>query len=240
LESKAQTLKLAALEQLDRDLKRALDSQDFRGAAFTFEAATEIDDAWAKERSAAVYALRDRVLGGETVSNPVWKVGIPTGRFIPTPFSEGDTNTTRISVEPNKGDRLLQVTVEVQNVSAASDSAYAGGRVLRLISRLLGGLSTTGDLSERGKPSRLAHPNHIFLVTNGGRTLLPCSYVLATSKTLRGAPMDFPASNKRVWTGNQVAQGRSFLVDVLFSAPEDIVKPRFLIYGATTAEVMRE
>jgi hypothetical protein len=240
LDSKLQALKPAALEQLDRDLKNAADCLDLRATFFAFQAANEIDPAWASARSAAVFALRDRVLAGEIVKRPVWSMGTPKGRFIPAPFVEGDTNTTRISVEPNKGDRLLRITVTVENVSAASDPAYAGDPMSRRMAAFLGGAHIAGDLAEPGKPARLAHPSHIYLVTGGGRVLMPCSYVLPESKTLRGASMDFRGANKRVWTGNQVAQGRSFLVDVLFSAPQDLRRAGLLFYGATVSEVVME
>jgi len=237
-------LKPRVLVVLNRDLKGARASLDFRGAyiaQLTLLTVAE-SDAEVAAFLTSLPKLADLMKESfRRTPSPVWEITGATGELMPS-YTDGNwPSQTRVS--PNKdGYRILRVKAHVRNISPKSDPTYTPW-ALTAPKRIL--LMDTRD--EVKKPNRLAGDSFINVVTPDNSQSFPCSYVTKKNEVLRDSMMGLigellggaggdaaDAGNIIAQThpGSFVARGTKFEIDVLFPVPENLNAFRLVIVGS--------
>ena len=168
LEATAVETKPRAAELLRREFKQAADANDLRGCLISLGIASKVETNMLADVAGVVAGIKSRVVSGKLGKEfrPLWEVKPALGHYLDGSYSEGGGFMDRFSLTAKAGFRLLRVTTDIQNLSAASDPAYIDCIYPSILREVTRGYSL--GRSESGKPQRLAYYQFAFLLTPGG------------------------------------------------------------------------
>lgn len=238
---------LDARSLLMRDFEKAVAARDLRGARLAADAAAGLPgNGLGDESLARLGELTNRIIAGEEIPQPVWKVSDAKGVFLPGKYSD-TFGTATTTVTPGPGARLLKVKAQFTNISADADPPYilwAFAAPIREVMDLASAIGLPRGISSGEvdtAPKRWANKEFIYVVVpkGDGGQLARCAFVCSKSGALAGIRVTGPdrSSTEPVFPGRYVRQNHTFSDSLLFSVPEGAEGLRLLVLGASPVPI---